>query len=433
MNNIFLEETGKLPHENFSLENNEFINYIFENSILFDFFDIFASIVYTDFYTPRKETSLTKKIRLEIPVVHFDKIFPLQQKINDLVRYMTSGENWDITIVKYNSTKKIEFEYDKIKLNMYNSCALFSAGMDSFCGAYNEVLNQNKTVFVTFQSNDLEKSKAEKIFRECFQRDNNAWTSFDRVFLDRQKNYTERTRTLLFLTFGIIVASTNEIEKLNIYENGIMSLNPTFDFSRKVSKTTHPRVIYLMNSILKKLEINVKIDNPFIYKTKGQILNTLPHEMKNMILKTKTCSKSMANRHFAMRRKGQFHCGVCIACILRQISEVNANIQIKEYEYLVPLSLKSKEECRVHFTKLTNKSINKINTPEYWFNEKISLLAYYKKFREHIISKTIYNYIDISDEIYGDSDYLKKVDDMLNTFALEISNYMRKVYDQKNC
>ena len=54
-----------------------------------------------------------------------------------------------------------------------------------------------------------------------------------------------------------------------MYENGIMSLNPKFYFRRIVTKTTHPKTIYLINKILNELNINIKIINPYVLNKVG--------------------------------------------------------------------------------------------------------------------------------------------------------------------
>ena len=44
-----------------------------------------------------------------------------------------------------------------------------------------------------------------------------------------------------------------KISEIKMYENGIMSLNPKFYFRRVVTKTTHPKTMYLINKILNEL------------------------------------------------------------------------------------------------------------------------------------------------------------------------------------
>ena len=62
--------------------------------------------------------------------------------------------------------------------------------------------------------------------------------------------YTERTRSLIFIASCLIYADYYNIEKIKIYENGIMSLNPKFNFSRRVTKTTNQKTLYIINKII---------------------------------------------------------------------------------------------------------------------------------------------------------------------------------------
>lgn len=430
MINPFINQTGLLPCQAFKLEENEFIYSNLENNIMLDLFDTFVSICYMDFYTPRSELNLDKKIIIDIPVVNLYEMNNIKKNLERIIIYMTNGENWHINFYKYEKEKKIHKKDLALKLLLYDSCALLSGGLDSFCGAYNEILEKNRTLFVTFQINHEEKNIAYKNYKTYFKRDFNAWSGFNKIDLSIKRHYTERTRTLIFIAFGLLIAYSNDIKELKMYENGIMSLNPTFDFSRKVSKTTHPRTLFLINEILDHLDINLHIKNPFEFYTKSEILKLLPKDLLIKSIKsTKTCSKSLSNRHFSFIEKGDSHCGVCIACVLRQISEINVDVLIDLEEYLIPPTVIKKIEISDYY-KLKCIEKDKIyskETEQYLFEEKNSLIAYYLKYMKAIETNDIYNYLDISERFFDDSAYIDKIRKMLRNFSKEIKRYLNEV------
>ena len=203
-----------------------------------------------------------------------------------------------------------------------------------------------------------------------------------------------------------------------------MSLNPTFSFRRRVTHTTHPRTIYMLNKIMKSLKINIKVINPFNYKTKAEVINLIPEKWNVIIQNTKTCSKMPGSKAFQNRKKsGICQCGVCAACILRQISILNSNKSEYDANYIVPYNISSLQEMLKY--ELNNgidiKKKDKISY--YKFAEKQSLLQYYKEFQKKIFSGEIYKYLDLS-PIFIENSYRKEYDQMLLKFSKEIENYL---------
>ena len=59
--------------------------------------------------------------------------------------------------------------------------------------------------------------------------------------------------------------------------------------------------------------------------TKAEVIDLIPTEWNSLIKETKTCSKMPGTKAFQnFNGKGFNHCGICTACILRQISALNS-------------------------------------------------------------------------------------------------------------
>ena len=137
-----------------------------------------------------------------------------------------------------------------------------------------------------------------------------------------QNEYSSRSRSLLFLAFGLAVASRDGIP-LWIPENGFVSLNPPLGAERRGSlstRTTHPSFLEGLTAILKAVEAQSIIVNPFAGQTKGEMFSALAEEFgraeaSRFLSCTHSCG-STGQRRFGISVRTQ--CGVCFGCIVRR-------------------------------------------------------------------------------------------------------------------
>lgn len=400
----------------------------YRNTVILDFFDMIAYICYTDFFTPRDEdVNNIYKLTVNIPVNNLDIFNLIKDDIERLLKYMTNGENWCINFEPQNKTKILMREQrrmdDKIE---YNSVCVLSGGLDSMAGSVLE--KNNKTLFITYETNPIEVNNSNKIYEKLIKNEDNKHIIVKKVYLERNEHYTERTRSLIFIASSLIYADYYGMKNIKIYENGIMSLNPKFNFSRRVTKTTNQKTLFYINRILEKLNINIKVINPFKYKTKADIIRIIPKEYNKYIINsTRTCSKNSGIRHFRNKTKGNFHCGLCIACMLRQIGMIYNDRE--DAEYLLPENLIKLKDV-FDYEKSISKANNIKNDKKaaiYKFNEKRSLIEYYKQFNQKIQNNTIYNYIDVKKEYYEDDDWKEEIENMLIKFSNELKKYFEQL------
>lgn len=404
----------------------------YENTVILDFFDMIAHICYTDFFTLRDEDVNNKyKLMLNIPVNNLEKFNLIKEDIERLLKYMTNGEEWTINFEKQNKIKKLMREQSCINEKIeYNSVCVLSGGLDSMAGS---VLEKNKkTLFITYETNPIEVNNSNNIYENLVKNEHNKHIVVKKLYLGKEEHYTERTRSLIFIASSLIYADHYGIKNIKIYENGIMSLNPKFNFSRRVTKTTNQRTLFYINIILEKLGINIKIINPFKYKTKADIIKIIPKEYDAYIINsTRTCSKNSGIRHFRNKNKGNFHCGLCIACMLRQIGMIYNDRN--DAEYLLPenlIELKDILKYENEISKIKNIQ-NDEKAARYKFNEKRSLIEYYKQFYKKIENHTIYNYLDLKKEYYEDDNWKDQIENMLIRFRNELEKYFGQLKEKK--
>ena len=128
--------------------------------------------------------------------------------------------------------------------------------------------------------------------------------------------------------------------------------------------------------------------------------------------------------------KGYNHCGICTACILRQISILNSKSNIEDVKYILPEEILSYKRI-LNYEKNNGDSHNQKEIKKYSsyrYIEKNSLIQYYNLYKRYIDNGKIYKYLNLSPKYFiNDADYIKKYNRMLKKFALEIEFYIKKM------
>ena len=137
---------------------------------------------------------------------------------------------------------------------------------------------------------------------------------------------TQRTRSFLFSALGTAVAEGVQAEGIRFFENGVVSLNlPVADeaIRSRASRTTHPISLELFTEFFGLvLDRPLVFDNPFIYKTKAEVVSVLAtHGAQELIANSCSCSHQM------FQSKSQLHCGTCSQCIDRRIAVLAAGME----------------------------------------------------------------------------------------------------------
>lgn len=397
--------------------------YEYSNFDVIDLFDVFASICYCDFYNKRNEDKYNV-MKVTIGVTNPNKFELIKNELQNLLSFMTNGEVWEISFYK---KKKSQLKISGMQIGIkkdINSIALLSGGLDALAGASQELTNN--TLFVTFETNKIESNKSRQSFELIHKFNPNCYhVRIPKLQFNIEKQSTQRTRSLLFLGTTFLYADFYKISTVKIYENGIMSLNPTFSFRRRVTHTTHPRTLFMINRIIRKLGINIQVINPFNFMTKAEVLNLIPDEWNKLIMNTKTCSKMPGSKPFQNRRNsGICQCGVCTACLLRQIAILNSNKRKFDDDYILPPNISSFDETIKYEYSHGYSQHMVMNISKYKYIEKKSLLQYYKEFKNKIETGDIYKYLELS-PIICDSNYKSKYNMMLTKFSNEIDEYLK--------
>ncbi|WP_182200266.1 7-cyano-7-deazaguanine synthase [Paraliobacillus salinarum] len=366
-----------------------------------DFVAIMGGIYCADIYEA-KVGDRPRKIKLDIPL--FQPFFweGVKRDIEELANWV-SGDEYNLSFYK---NKLDPFENITLSINSDFNTTLFSGGLDSLSGAFFNFKNGINSDYIGFVNKSEEATRQRKV-AEFYKKIYSAESKI--LLIDkpnlRKKTYTQATRSLLYIALAVANSFFNNSKKVYLYENGILSLNPEIA-GRFTTKTTHPKTIYLYNKILFKQNFEIEINQPFMFETKGQIINKMDLKFKSQIKHTFTCGQSRT--HPERIHKGQ--CGICIPCLLRKISIAAYDNEEYDDKYYYGYNIK--------YSDITKDPYRK----DYESN-----IQYFIDYCNLIREKRIYFELDVKKEYYqGIEDYLKCNKEMFQKFSNEFERFLEK-------
>lgn len=311
--------------------------YYFPNAIRLDLIYISNFIFAADRRIPRKkaEDAWTRKINIVIPVICLNKWENVTELIEKMLSYLT-GDLWTIKFTsRYpnDDESRLLMENNTQKLEEPNTqISMFSGGLDSFIGLI-DILSDKELKNTLFLSHYGGGSKGTKSYQDILKLNvlkefNNItdinFFSFHSVALKKltgEEETTTRSRSFMFFSHAIGLAPDGS--KVIIPENGFISLNIPLYASRNGSsstRTTHPYYMKLFQKLLHEIEIDVLLENPYQFKTKGQMIKECKNRvfLKKNIINTMSCSHPTNSRW--EKYSEPIHCGYCLPCTIRRAS-----------------------------------------------------------------------------------------------------------------
>ena len=180
--------------------------------------------------------------------------------------------------------------------------------------------------------------------------------------IGHQEEKSQRTRSLVFLTLGVVTALQGGADTLWVYENGVGALNLPMNETQlgmDNSRGVHPRTLVLAEDLVSMaLEQSVRIRNPFLFSTKAQMCKALTDSgFADAVSFTVSCDG------FPQRMHNQpSQCGRCTSCILRrqslQASGLAQHDQGYRYDVLRPQTIRGK--CHLYDFEAMRGQVHKI-------------------------------------------------------------------------
>lgn len=133
-------------------------------------------------------------------------------------------------------------------------------------------------------------------------------------------------------------------------ENGLISLNVPLTSSRLGSlstRTTHPYTMALLREVLSALDLKVRLHNPYLFRTKGEMLEDAANQelVRSSTALTVSCAHPTAGRFTGGEGSGVGHCGYRVPCIIRRAALAKVGFDPLE-EYRVDVTENDPETKR---------------------------------------------------------------------------------------
>ena len=232
---------------------------------------------------------------------------------------------------------------------------MFSGGLDSLAGAIDEVVNQKRRVVLVTHKSTSKLNKRHKALEEMLTEkagENRPHRITVRVHKTKELNheYTQRSRSFLYMSIGATIAKMLRLNSVRFYENGVISLNlPVCAqvVGGRATRTTHPRVMKGFQDIITLVAGEpFTIENPYIWKTKADVVKVITDAgCQDLIKHSMTCTHTweMSNQHT--------HCGGCSQCIDRRFAVLAANADqhdpVEHYKFDVFTQSRDKGEDKI--------------------------------------------------------------------------------------
>lgn len=290
-----------------------------------DLLTLAAAVFVSDLACKRGEREDTiRTIHLTVPVVN-QAILNAQRKNLEYLLHVLSDDNWNIDFQRAEGNPESKTVWPESS----GTTLLFSGGLDSFCGAV-DLIESEGSDNILLSSHITHNNTTINAQRElCKLLSARYGKEIDRVELrtgpmkseDFEKptdnpEVSQRTRSFMFLTIAALSARrTGRSKVVFIAENGQMAIHVPLSAARIGSfstRTAHPEfVAEASNFFSSVLDFGLNIENPYLYRTKAEVVENVAKTMANAVPITNSCWKSA---------RVSDHCGICVPCLIRRIA-----------------------------------------------------------------------------------------------------------------
>ena len=311
----------------------------------------------------------------------------------------------------------------QVDVDLDPSIVLFSGGLDSLSGTVLKLEQTRDAIcLVSHLSQDgttrtqralataLKEEYPNRIHHYQFR------TSLQGI---RSSEESQRTRTFLFGSIAFAIAKAFDSDHFFIYENGVTSLN----FSRRedllnarASRTTHPQTIGRLTRLFSTIRgQEFVIENPFLWKTKTDVIEVLGHTRYARLLSSSvSCSRTFLSLAQAT------HCGECFQCVDRRIGVYGAELDANDNDGLYA----------------TNILRDSISSPD----ARTTIVDYLRQAAAYANGNRGYFYMQTLDElqqligwvpgIEDDVDLVDSVWDLCHRHGLQVRKALRRMRSQ---
>lgn len=306
-----------------TLQSFELVPYPNEESLDILYFSIYISSIDKLIMRNLFADNWTRNIEVNIPVSNPSLWNGKKEFLENALNFL-SGDIWNFSFYKLD---KKYFHINELPIEQTNesikNICLFSGGLDSLIGAIDLIEDNNDILFVSYYDSHGALQTGQKYLFDALKKESNKNLYLNQFTFNRFSSTEDstRTRSILFLGLSLYLAINLKVKQIITPENGLISINLPLSPSRSganSTRTMHPYFIKSIEKALYELGHEIKIKNPYIDKTKGEMLleSKKPKLLKHLYKNSISCS----HPSIAESKLGKKHCGHCMPCIIRRAS-----------------------------------------------------------------------------------------------------------------
>ena len=277
-----------------------------------DFVQFCLSVCAADLACLRRSTSdgWTRTIELTVGLQEPIRWAPWKQHAEEMLKVLT-GDYWTLNFIDGGVARP-----DGKPQPLDRDCvSLLSGGLDSLIGGIDLVATGRKPLFVSQLAH--EDSDRQRTYARVLGGGDTHMQWSHGISFGGAREPSTRGRSLAFYGFAILAASRIARPSVQVFipENGFICINPPLVPGRLSSlstRTTHPLFIHMLQQLLEGIGLDIKLQLPYRFKTKGEMLR----DCKDPALLSQWASDSTSCGRF--RTYNRKHCGRCVPCMIRK-------------------------------------------------------------------------------------------------------------------
>ena len=285
--------------------------------------------------TTDSQDSWTREIDLHVPVRDVALWTRVASLIEKTLKFLT-GDRWRVFFrERHRDYANLVTKSRTLLSPPFSGVCLFSGGLDSFIGAVDLLESAQTPLFVSHYwdlSTSSQMPCAQRLgatYGDLHTRHVRARVGFDSNDFSHEMATEPTTRGRSFLFFALATLAASGLDgtpTIYIPENGLISLNVPLDPLRVgawSTRTTHPFYMARWQTLLGQLGIAASFENPYRFRTKGEMLSDCGNAslVNRHVAETISCS-SIAKARWQGLPPG--HCGFCVPCLIRRAAIVSA-------------------------------------------------------------------------------------------------------------
>ena len=254
-----------------------------------------------------------------------------KERLVDLLHWLT-GDQWALRCVGMPTDD--DAVPTSLDLPVIDDVCLLSGGLDSFCGALLRAQRPGTVRFLGHADTATAIRRAQRRLQTHLASAEPPLTYTQFALRPREAvlNRLPKTRSLLFISMAVALATAVGAGRVLVPENGFTSINPPLEPSRGgvlTTRSTHPWTFHSVRGLLDALGLRqVEVINPHADLTKGDLvrmaLGEATAEVRHLAHDTVSCAKMNAGR--PQGGDPNLQCGLCIACLVRRAAFIAADV-----------------------------------------------------------------------------------------------------------